>query len=126
MTQVLSGCAVRAAIQQSAAREVERFRIGLNHCGYFVRDIWARPVRLLDTTSVHQPVSQYYETIAEAEALRDWLIDRAAGYPVNLVLADPMTNPDNYWPPAAAANLRPDGKPYGSPAGPPTYRTRSG
>lgn len=92
MNQVLSGCAVRAAIQLSdSGGRSERFVLGQNHVGYFVRDTWARPVRLLNTSSVHQPVSRYYDTEAEAEAVRVWMIDRAAGYPVNLVLADPMT-----------------------------------
>lgn len=64
--------------------------------GFIVADILALPVRLhadgvlYNRYERHQPHSHYYETRAEANTVRDWLEERAAGYPVNLVLADPM------------------------------------
>jgi len=65
--------------------------------GHIVADTFALPVRfhangiLHNRYERHQPHSRYYATHEEAQAVADWLTERAAGYPVNLVLADPVT-----------------------------------
>lgn len=62
--------------------------------GYCVRDNRARPIPLIAFgqrfATRHQPHSRYYDTAEEAMAVACWLADRAARYPVNLVLCDPL------------------------------------
>jgi hypothetical protein len=62
--------------------------------GHIVEDTMALAVRLhaggvlYNRYERHQPHSAYYETADEALAVANWLADRAANYPFNLLLSD--------------------------------------
>ena len=67
--------------------------------GWCVEDTFALPVRfhaggqLFNRYERRQPHSAYYSTPLEALDVARWLTERAAGYPVNLLLCDPTTEP---------------------------------
>jgi hypothetical protein len=63
--------------------------------GFIVEDRFALPIKRLIATeggctfhTRHQPHSHYYETRAEAQAVADWLKERAAGYPWNPLMSE--------------------------------------
>ena len=70
-----------------------RFEV-LSVLDYFVvRDNHALPVRLhadghmYDRNTRIQPHSEHYSDQRDAQAVADWLADRAAGYPYNMLMA---------------------------------------
>jgi hypothetical protein len=77
-----------------------RFKIGENHCGFFVLDrhlqqFPRRPFNRGDWRLSDEPhvasingASRYYKTRAEAIDVAVWLTDRAAGYPYNMLMAE--------------------------------------
>lgn len=62
--------------------------------GHIVCDTFALPVRLhaggvlYNRYERHQPHSAYYASHEDAQAVADWLVERAAGYPYNPLMAE--------------------------------------
>lgn len=100
-----SGCLERTmdarmvALVEQTRRARANVRFHVKHvpvpgAGYIVCDTWALPVRLhadgvlYNRYERHAPHSHYYDTYEAAEAVATWLVDRVAGYPFNLALAD--------------------------------------
>ena len=96
-----SSCRARIAELESALAAgsiMARFKV--NHvavpgAGFIVCDTMGLLTRLHAGGVLYnrfervQPRSAYYDTEADAQAVTDWLTERAAGYPVNLMLCDP-------------------------------------